>query len=53
VVATGGSIALGGEFGGLAVENIVTGKRIPVSLAKSPNPYSVRWQFFGVIPGAL
>ena len=53
VVATGGSIALGGEFGGLAVENIVTGERIPVSLAKSPNPYSDRWQFFGVIPGAL
>ena len=53
VVTTGGSIALGGEFGGLAVENIVTGKRIPVSLATSPNPYSVRWQFFGVIPGAL
>jgi hypothetical protein len=53
VVTTGGSIAMGGAFGGLAVENIVTGKRIPVSLAKSPNPYSVRWQFFGVIPGAL
>ena len=53
VVTTGGSIALGGEFGGLAVENIVTGKRIPVSLATSPNPYSVRWQFLGAIPGAL
>jgi hypothetical protein len=53
VVTTGGSIALGGEFGGLAVENIVTGKRIPVTLATSPNPYSVRWQFLGVIPGAL
>lgn len=53
VVTTGGSIALGGEFGGLAVENIVTGERIPVTLATSPNPYSVRWQFLGVIPGAL
>ena len=53
VVTTGGSIIGGGSLGGLAVENIVTGKRIPVSLAKSPNPYSVRWQFFGVIPGAL
>ncbi len=53
VVTTGGSIAQGGEFGGLAVENIVTGKRIPVTMATSPNPYSVRWQFFGVIPGAL
>jgi hypothetical protein len=53
VVTTGGSIIMGGTFGGLAVENIVTGKRISVSLAKSPNPYSVRWQFFGVIPGAL
>jgi hypothetical protein len=53
VVTTGGSPITGGSLGGLAVENIVTGKRIPVSLAKSPNPYSVQWQFFGVIPGAL
>lgn len=53
VVTTGGNIATGGEFGGLAVENIVTGKRITVTLATSPNPYSVRWQFLGVIPGAL
>ena len=53
VVATGGSIAMGGTFGGLAVENIVSGKRIPVSLAKSPAPYSDQWQFLGVIPGAL
>ena len=53
VVTTGGSIAMGGTFGGLAVENIVTGKRISVSLAKSPNPWSVGWQFLGVIPGAL
>jgi len=53
VVTTGGSPITGGSLGGLAVENIMTGKRIPVSLAKSPNPYSVRWQFFGVIPGAL
>jgi hypothetical protein len=53
VVTTGGSIAQGGEYGGLAVENIVTGRRIAVTLAASPNPFSVRWQFFGVIPGAL
>ncbi|HEY6469828.1 MAG TPA: hypothetical protein VI434_08660 [Candidatus Dormibacteraeota bacterium] len=52
VVTTGGSIALGGTFGGLAVENIVTGKRIAVTLATSPNSYSVRWQYLGVIPGA-
>jgi hypothetical protein len=38
---------------GLAVENIVTGKQIAVSLVKSPDPFSVPWQFFGVIPGAL
>jgi hypothetical protein len=38
---------------GLAVENIVTGKQIPVSMAKSPIPFAVPWQYFGVIPGAL
>lgn len=53
VISTGGSIAQGGEYGGLAVENIVTGVRIPVTLAVSPNPYSVRWQFMGTIPGGL
>ncbi len=53
VISTGGSIAQGGEFGGLAVENILTGVRIPVTLAVSPNPYSVRWQVMGTIPGGL
>lgn len=51
VVATGGSIS-GDSIWGLAVENIVTGKRIPVSLSKNPNLFAP-WQFFGVIPGAL
>ncbi len=51
VVATGGSIS-GDTLWGLAVENIVTGKRIPISLSKNPNPFAP-WQFFGVIPGAL
>jgi hypothetical protein len=51
VVTTGGSIS-GNSLWGLAVENIVTGKRIAVSLSNNPDPYAP-WQFYGVVPGAL
>jgi hypothetical protein len=44
-------VTTGVESTGLAVENIVTGKRIAFSLARSPNPFI--WQLYGVIPGAL
>jgi hypothetical protein len=46
-------VTTGVDSTGLAVENIVTGKQIAFSLAKSPDPWAVPWQFFGVIPGAL
>jgi len=46
-------VTTGVDSTGLAVENIVTGKQIPVSMAKSPIPFAVPWQYFGVIPGAL
>jgi hypothetical protein len=51
VVTTGGSFS-GNSLWGLDVENIVTGRRIPVSLSNNPDPLAP-WQFFGVIPGAL
>ena len=41
---------------GLAVDNIVTGKQIPFSLPKSPNPFKAPWgpwQYFGAVPGGL
>jgi hypothetical protein len=44
-------VTTGVESTGLAVENIVTGKQIAVSLANGPNPFP--YQVYGVIPGAL
>jgi hypothetical protein len=46
-------VTTGVDSTGLAVENIVTGKQIAFSLAKSPDPWAVPWQLYGVIPGAL
>jgi hypothetical protein len=49
-------VTTGATNTGLAVENIVTGRQIPFSLPKSPNPYQAPWgpwQYFAAIPGGL
>ena len=45
------AVTTGADSQGLAVENIVTGKQIPVSLATGPDHFL--YQVYGMIPGAL